>query len=235
MAGVLGGFYTSYVKNLAVLDVLYTDKKAKERIERLEATNRYLLEVSREYASGVSLSDWKRRLPADTKLAFSFLGFRMRPGAQAFTFRLGYEVAEAALSAKKGPTDYLSSMIRSLGVKDLAFVCEFASSASIENHSLHLHGVGVFPPDLPIESIQELLAPKQNLKLVRPVKGYRQRGNNKAIALSDLRTPGSWALYSSKEIFFTAHRLRSNPDYAGRIATKDGRELYESLRVWLNS
>lgn len=236
VAGVLAGFYASYVKNLAVLGKLELEKaKDQTRIDTLNANNAYLKALAQDCASGVSLPDWKRRLSADTKRAFSFLAFAMIPDAQAFTFRLGHEVADAALSAKKGSSDYLSALMRTLGISDLAFVTEFADSDSEENHSFHIHGVGRFPPDLTLETIQELLAPKQNLKLAHPVKGYRQRGDNKAVVVSSLKTPGCWALYSSKEFDFTAHCLRSNPDYASRSATTAGRELYESMRTWLNS
>ncbi|PPK35163.1 hypothetical protein CD175_30180 [Pseudomonas laurylsulfatiphila] len=155
------------------------------------------------------------------------------PDAQAFTFRLGHEVADAALSAKKGPTDYLSALIRTLGIRDLAFITEFLCSVSEENHGFHIHGIARIPVALSIQTIQELLAPKQNLKLARPIKGYRQRGDNKAIVVSELQTPGAWATYSIKEFDFTAHCLQSNPDYASRSATNAGRELYESMRTWL--
>lgn len=236
VAGVLAGFYTSYVKNLAVLGELdLKEVKDQARIDWLKANNKHLRDTAQSYASGVSLPDWKRRLPTDTKLAFSFLGFSLIPDAQAFTFRLGHEVADAALSAKKGPTDYLSALMRVLGIMDIAFVTEFADRDSEENHRFHIHGVGRFPPDLTLEAIQELLAPKQDLKSTHPIKGYRQRGNNKAIAVSELKTPGGWALYSSKELDFTAHLLCFNPDYASRSATKAGRELYESMRTWLTT
>jgi hypothetical protein len=231
----LATFYTSYVRNLAVLGKLQAENKDQDLIDKLQANNDHLLKLAQDYASCISLPDWKRRLSADTKRAFSFLGFMQLSDAQAFTFRLGHEVADAALSAKKGPTDNLSTLIKSLGVKDLAFVVEFANSESKENHSFHIHGVGRFPLGLTLETIQELLAPKQNLKSAKPVKGYRERGSNKAIAVSELKTPGGWALYSSKEFDFTAHCLQSNPDYASRSATKAGRELYEAMRNWLTS
>lgn len=234
-AGVLATLYTAFVRNLAVLEKLQAEKRDEDLIDELQANNVHLLKLAQDYSSCISLPDWKRRLSADTKRAFSFLGFMMVPNAQAFTFRLGHEVADAALSAKKGPADNLSTLIKSLGVKDLAFVVEFASSESKENHSFHIHGIARFPSDLTLETIQGLLAPKQNLKSTKPVKGYRERGSNKAIVVNELKTPGNWALYSSKEFDFTAHCLQSNPDYASRSATKAGRELYEAMRTWLNS
>lgn len=236
IAGVLAGFYSSHVKNLAVLGELELQETTDQaRIDTLKANNDYLKAIAQDYAFDVLLQDWKRRLPADAKQAFSFLGFALKPGAQAVTFRLGHEVANAALSAKKGPTDYLSALVRTLGVIDFAFVTEFANSDSEENHRFHIHGVACIPAALPTEAIRELLAPKQNLKLNPPLKGYRQRGDNKAIAVSNLQTPGAWVSYSGKEFDFTAHSLQSNPGYASRSATTTGRELYAAIRVWLRS
>jgi hypothetical protein len=236
VAGVLASFYTSYVKNLAVLGKLeLKEVKDQARIDRLKANNEHLRESAHNYASDVLLQDWKRRLPADAKRAFSFLGFALMPGAQAFTFRLGHEVANAALSAKKGPTDHLSALIRSLGITDLAFISEFVSSNSEENHGFHIHGIARIPATISNQIIRQRLAPKQNLKLDPPTKGYRQRGDNKAVKVTVLETAGAWALYSAKEFDFTAHCLQSSPDYASRSASQAGRELYEAIRVWVHS
>lgn len=236
IAGVLAGFYTSHVKNLAVLGELeLQETKDQARIDTLKANNNHLKAIAQDYASDVLLQDWKRRLPADTKRAFSFLGFALKPGAQVINFRLGHEVAEAALSAKKGPTDYLSALLRTLGIVDLAFILELASSDSEENHPLHLHGIARIPADLSSSTIKQLLAPESDLDSSPPTRGYRQRWSNKAIAVSELQTPGAWVSYSAKEFDFTAHYLQSNPGYASRSATKTGRELYEAIRVWLRS
>ena len=236
IAGVLAGFYTSHVKNLAVLGELeLQETKDQARIEALKANNNHLKATVQAYASDVILQDWKRRLPTDTKRAFSFLGFSLQSDAQVINFRLGHEVAEAALSAKKGPTDYLSALLRTLGIVDLAFVLELASSDSEENHPLHLHGIARIPAALSTQAIRELLAPEPDLNSSPPTRGYRQRWSNKAIALTELQTPGTWVSYSAKEFDFTAHCLQSNPDYASRSATTAGRELYEAIRVWLCS
>lgn len=234
IAGVLAGFFTSHVKNLAVLGELdFQETKDQARIDKLKANNDELKGLAQAGASGVSLHDWKRRLSADTKRAFSFLGFALKPDAQVINFRLGHEVAEAALSAKKGPTDYLSALLRTIGIVDLVFVLELASSDSEENHPLHLHGIARIPAALATQSIRELLAPEPDLGASPPRRGYRQRWSNKAIAVTELQTPGTWVSYSAKEFDFTAHCLHSNPDYASRSATNAGRELYEAMRVWL--
>lgn len=236
IAGVLAGFYTSHVKNLAVLGELeLQETKDQARTETLKANNNLLKAIAQDYASDVLLQDWKRRLPADTKRAFGFLGFALKPGAQVINFRLGHEVAEAALSAKKGPTDYLSALLRTLGIVDLVFVLELASSDSEENHPLHLHGIARIPADLTTRAIRELIAPEPDLGASPPRRGYRQRWSNKAIAVTELQTPGTWVSYSGKEFDFTAHSLQSNPGYASRSATTAGRELYEAIRVWLRS
>lgn len=236
IAGVLAGFYTSHVKNLAVLGELeLQETKDQARIDTLKDNNVHLNAIAQDYASDVLLPDWKRRLPADTKRAFSFLGFALKSGAQVINFRLGHEVAEAALSAKKGPTDYLSALLKSLGIVDLVFVLEFASSDSGENHPLHLHGIARIPAALAIQAIRKLLAPEPDLAASPPTRGYRQRWSNKAIAVTELHTPGAWVSYSGKEFDFTAHSLQSNPGYASRSANKAGRDLYEAMRVWLRS
>jgi len=236
IACVLAGFYASVERNLAVLEILEVEKvRDQTRINTLKANNAHLKKLAQERASGLSLPDWKRRLPADTKRAFTFLGFASTPDAKAFTFRLGHETADAALSAAKGPTDYLSALMRKLGIRDVAFVTEFTDSKSIENHPLHVHGVARIPEGVSIQSIEELLAPKQRLKLAQPIKGFRKRGKNEAVSVTELQTPGAWVTYTGKEIDFTAHRLQSGPDYASRSATLAGRELYEAMRVWLRS
>ena len=236
IAGVLAGFYTSQVKNLAVLGELELQETIdQKRIDTLKANNAHLKAIAQGYSSDVILQDWKRRLPADTKRAFSFLGFALKPGAQVINFRLGHEVAEAALSAKKGPTDYLSALLRTLGIVDLVFVLELASSDSEENHPLHLHGIARIPGTVSTQVIRDLLAPEQDLNSSPPIRGYRQRWSNKAIAVTELQTPGTWVSYSGKEFDFTAHSLQSNPGYASRSATTTGRECYEAIRVWLRS
>jgi len=236
IAGVLAGFYTSHMKNLAVLGELeLQETKDQARIETLKANNIHLKAIAQDYASDVLLQDWKRRLPADTKRAFSFLGFAMKPGAEVINFRLGHEVAEAALSAKKGPTDYLSALLRTLDIVDLVFVLELASSGSEENHPLHLHGIARIPAAIATQAIRELLAPEPDLGTSPPTKGYRQRWSNKAIAVTELQTPGTWVSYSGKEFDFTAHSLQSNPGYASRSATTAGRERYEAIRAWLSA
>ncbi|MDU8605982.1 MULTISPECIES: hypothetical protein [Pseudomonas syringae group] len=236
IAGVLAGFYTSRVKNLAVLGELdLQETKDQARIDRLKANNEHLNAIAQNYASRVSLHDWKRRLSADTKRAFSFLGFSLQSDAQVINFRLGHEVAEAALSAKKGPTDYLSALLRTLGIVDLVFVLELASSDSEENHPLHLHGIARIPDTISTQDIRGLLAPEPDLGASPPTKGYRQRWSNKAIAVTELQTPGTWVSYSGKEFDFTAHSLQANPGYASRSATTAGRERYEAIRAWLSA
>jgi hypothetical protein len=235
-AGLLASFYTSYARNLAVLGELHRlETPDQAKIQRLELINDHLKRTAKSYAANISLGDWKRRVSTDTKLAFSFLGFSSIRHAKAFTFRLGYEVAEAALAAKKGYADYLSARLRTLGIVDLAFVGEFTDGHSEECHGFHIHGAACIPDSVSDDAIRTLLAPRQKLKASSPIKGYRQRGNNKAIDTPDLATAGGWLCYSIKEIDATARILRSNPAYASRSATRTGRALYESLRAWIGS
>lgn len=69
-----------------------------------------------------------------------------------------------------------------------------------------------------VEALRRLLAPKQDLKADPPIKGYRQRGKNEAISVTELQTPGAWISYSNKEFDFTAHRLNPVRDtLAGQL------------------
>lgn len=236
VAGVLASFYALYAKNLAVLMVIeLQEPKDQARIDSLKANNNCLKAIAKTYSSDVVLQDWKRRLPPDAKRALCFLGFALKPGAKAITFRLGHEVANAALSAKKGSTDYLSALARTMGITDFAFVTEFVDSESEENHGFHIHGIACIPDAVTVEAIQQLLAPKQDLKANPPIKGYRQRGKNEAVSVTELQTPGAWVSYIDKEFVFTAYRLQSNPSYASRSAALAGREFYEAMRAWLRS
>jgi hypothetical protein len=137
------------------------------------------------------------------------------------------------LSAKKGPTDYLSGLLRGVGILDLAFVLEFASGGSEENHPLHIHGIARIPSALDTRNLRGMLAPEPDGRASPPKRGYRQRWSNKAVTVTELQTPGAWVCYSGKEFDYTAHVLESNPDYASQSAARAGRELYKAIRAWL--
>lgn len=254
LAGTLSLLYHGQESTLAVLaelqsKELYTDTKIKEEINRRVAALEFQKSLALSAASGVALHDWERRLPSSTKRAFALLALARHPDAKSFTFRLGHETAEAAMRAKHGPTDYLARILQRLGLTQTVFVLERSASESDENNPWHIHGIAIIPDDLlnsltreamdkngsPKPSkLQTLLAPPPDAKAIPPIRGYRQRWNNKAIDIAPTRTPGGWFQYITKEIDFTAHDLAARPDYASRSAIQAGKAQYESIREWIS-
>lgn len=247
-ARLLAILYLGHRDNVAVLGTLYrelnlsTDHQEREqiqaRINRLEANNRYAHELARSVASGTELHEWKRGLTYELKRTFTLIGFASHRDAYAITIRLDRGVAGAALAAAKGQADYLSAILRRLGVTELAFVLERSNSESSENSPWHIHGSAIIPADLLKELTREPIDAKgkrQPSKLrLALAQDYRQRGNNKAIDIQPLRTPGAWATYITKEVDVTTHRLKGrSPSYASQSAKTAGRELYEGIRQWL--
>ena len=261
LAGVLTCLYVGHQRTLAVLGELQSisysctssvetkpNTKTKEKISRALAALEYQEHLAQETASGVALPDWERRLPPITKRAFAVMALARHPDAKAITFRLGHEVVEAALRAKNGPTDYLARKLQRLGLEQMVFVFERSASTSDENSPYHIHGVAVIPALLLAELINEpkgadgkqqpsklraALAPPPSSDSTPPIRGYRQRYDNRAIDIQQARTAGGWYQYTTKEIDFTAHYLSSRPDYASRCAIKAGRALYETVRTWV--
>lgn len=83
--------------------------------------------------------------------------------------------------------------------------------------------------------LREVLAPPPCKDSTPPIRGYRQRYDNKAIDVQPIRTAGGWFQYITKEVYFTAHDLGARPDYASRSAIQAGKALYESIRTWINA
>lgn len=228
IVGTLVSFHDGYQQHVAVLGQLDTSNPDISTLEKLQC----LTKLALERTSKTNLSDWQRRLPAEVKRAFTLLGIARQPGARIVTFRLGHEVAEKALTASDGPAAYLAALLkRKLGIRDIAFILEYPSSTSDENHTLHLHGIACIPDGLTEDCIRAVLAPNPNGK----VKGYRQRFGNKAIDFQPITTPGAWVSYIHKEYPFTEHKLGSAPDFASHSASRAGRELYEGLVAWIKS
>lgn len=259
IAGLLAILHHAQASTLAVLGELQTlkspcgcsaDTRIEDEIRRRSAALEFQQSLARSAARGVSLPDWERRLPPETKRAFALLALARHPDAKSFTFRLGHEVAEAAMRAKHGPTDYVARILQRLGLTQTAFVIERSTSESDENNPYHIHGIAIIPADLMKEltgetigtdgksipsKLQAVLAPPPCKYAKVPVRGYRQRYNNKAIDIQPVRTAGSWLQYITKEVEFTAHRLGVRPDYASRSAIQAGKVLYENIREWINT
>ena len=257
LAWLLAALYHAHESNLAVLGELQTLKnscrdsaspKIKDEIIRRAAAMEFQQSLVQSITHGVGFPDWERRLSPDAKRAFALLALARHSDAKSFTFRLGHEVAEAALRAKKSPTDYLARLLQRLGITQALFVLERSASESDENNPYHIHGVAIIPVDLldeltrepigsdgkPVPSkLREVLAPPPCKDATPPVRGYRQRYDNKAIDVQPVRTAGGWFQYITKEVYFTAHDLGARPDYASRSAIQAGKALYESIRGWI--
>lgn len=253
VAGPLANLFIGHKQTLAVLAELKTqlsctdlpNAELEEEIQRRRATADFQNDLLRSIASKTSLPDWERRLPENTKLALVMLAMVQHPDAKSITFRLGHEVAETALRAKNGPTDYLARILQRLGIKDMVFVFERSDSESDENSPWHIHGIAIIPADLqesltrePMDKdgkpkpskLRAALAPSPDTKTTPPVRGYRQRYDNKAIDIQPARRAGGWYQYITKEIDATVHYLKTRPDYASRGAVQAGRALYEEIR-----
>lgn len=259
LAGLLTILHHAQASTLAVLGELQTlksscghsaDTRIEGEIRRRSAALEFQQSLARSAAGEVSLPDWERRLPPETKRAFALLALARHPDAKSFTFRLGHEVAEAALRAKHGPTDYLARILQRLGLTQAAFVIERSTGESDENNPYHIHGVAVIPAGLLDELTREaigsdgksrpsklraLLAPPRCNDAKAPIRGYRQRYSNKAIDIEPVRTAGAWFRYITKEIDFTTRDISARPDYASRSAIQAGKALYESIRDWVTA
>ncbi|MFD2838271.1 hypothetical protein ACFS3C_22105 [Azotobacter vinelandii] len=149
-----------------------------------------------------------------------------QPNAHAISIRLDHKTAEAALSAPKSPTDYLSAILRNHGIKDMAFCLEFSDTESDENHPLHLHGIAIIPADQPSRLANNLRKAMAS--------DYRQR--YKKIKLSTFSRSALLAhghLTVQKNQQSTARQLKSSPVYASQSAKRAGKRLYEGIRAWV--
>lgn len=216
------------VEEYQVGDIYREISDTRSDLEVITSRADKLVTAAQSAAFGIELHDWSKRVPEETKRAFTLIGYASHRDAYAITFRLSHRVAQAALAAKKGPTDYLAGLLKRAGLTEFAFVLEFSDSESEENHPLHIHGVAIIPAEL-LDGLSERL--REAL-----AHDYRQRGDNRAIDIRSLVTPVRWMHYITKQIAQTTARLSQgrpeeiSPYYASRIARAAGRELYEEIR-----
>jgi hypothetical protein len=234
-AWLLAGFADGMEKRVAAISHLDPEIDQKD-IERIQKIDSYVQSLARNYLSTGKLPDWSKSLSKDIKQFFRLRHLLSQPHAQVISIRLGHKVAEAALSAPRGPADYLAGVImRTLKALDvnteLAFNLEFVHGACRENHPLHIHGVLCVPDDqLPavVDALTRALA-----------AGYRARWKNVAVLLERPQSPGFWASYCIKESTVTAETISRNggrPDstsYATRTQTRDAKAYYERIDEWV--
>lgn len=233
-ARLLADFAAGMEKRVAAISQLDPEKDQTD-IERIQKIDSYVRSLARSYLSTGKLPDWSKSLSKDIKQFFRLRHLLSQPHAHVISIRLGHKVAEAALSASRGPADYLAGVImrtlKALGVNtELAFNLEFVQGACRENHPLHIHGVMCVPDDqLPavIDALTRALA-----------AGYRARWKNVAVLLERPQSPGFWASYCIKESTVTSEvlfRKCGRPDsasYATRTQTRNAKAFYNKVEEW---
>lgn len=224
-AGLLARLYTGRHKGHVVKKKKIEKSEEEARKSSKDLENSFAKEIAKILASGSDLPDWERRLTGELKQHFAMLALGHQPNAHAISIRLDHKTAEAALSAPKSPTDYLSAILRNHGIKDMAFCLEFSDTESDENHPLHLHGIAIIPADQPSRLANDLRKAMAS--------DYRQRYKNQAIDIQPISTPGTWTSYCSKNQQSTARQLKSSPVYASQSAKRAGKRLYEGIRAWV--
>ena len=233
-ARLLAGFAADVEKRVAAISQL--DPEIDQRdIERIQKIDSYVHGLARSYLATGKLPDWSKSLSKDIKQFFRLRHLLSQPHAHVISIRLGHKVAEAALSASRGPADYLAGVImrtlKALGINtELAFNLEFVHGACRENHPLHIHGVLCVPDDqLPavIDALTRALS-----------AGYRARWKNVAVLLERPQSPGFWASYCIKESAVTSGILFRNfgrtdsASYATRGQTRNARAFYAKIDKW---
>jgi hypothetical protein len=223
-------------KRLVAISELHSqlDKEEIERLLRIDTETRRMLN---SYLGSGRLPDWAKALRNDLKQFFRLLHLASQPNAQAMSIRLDNDTAEAALSAPRGPADYLADIIKrtlkKLGIEtEMAFNLEFTHGASKENHSLHIHGVFCIPDE-------HLLDVTEALRTALALD-YRARWNNVAVLLEPPQNACRWASYCLKEFDVTTMMLadqtgeRRSPGYSTRLLTQRANAFYEDIGAWFN-
>jgi hypothetical protein len=206
-----------------------------EDIERIQKVDAHIQHVARSYLSTGKLPDWSKSVEKDIKQFFRLRQLLSQPGAHTISVRLGHKVAEAALTAPRGPADYLAGVmmrtLKTLGIStEVVFNLEFVHGACRENHPLHIHGALCVSDDQ-VKAVTEALTRALAI-------GYRARWKNVAVLLERPKNPGFWASYCVKESNVTSEilfRKGGRPDsasYATRTQTRNAKAFYSKIEKW---
>lgn len=236
-ARVLAGFAAGMEKRLAAISQLHPQLD-HEDIERIQRIDSHVQSIVRSYLSKGKLPDWSKSLKKDIKQFFRLRQLLSQPDARAVSIRLGNKVAKAALSAPRGPADYLAGVImralRALGIStELVFNLEFVHGECRENHPLHIHGALCVPDDQ-IEAVTVALVGAL-------ASGYRARWTNVAVLIQSPQNVGFWAGYCTKELSVTAEILSAqgisskSASYSSRAQTQHTKKLYSRISNWIAS
>lgn len=181
-----------------------------------------------------TLPNWKR-LPADAAQFFKLLHVLSQPNAVFVTCRLDPEIGEQALSAERGPCDWLAERIRlalrgiGLPTEHMAFNIEFAPGQAKTLHRLHIHGAFCIPADRRAQAIDEIK------KVLAPA--YKTHGRNVAVKIEEPQSAPDVARYIPKEARITEPRIRkargskkgAGAHRASKAATSGGRAVYQAM------
>lgn len=236
-AGLIASFHLSHTECVVAISKLHTDLD-EDQLEKLLKTDAFIQKLMQSYQGIGELPDWAKFVSPEMKQYFRLHLLCTKPDAKTVTIRLDHDSAEAALTAPRGPANYLAEIIKRTLVKqgidtELAFNLEFNHTGSTENHPLHIHGAFCIPDDR-VDKVSEAL--RKALAL-----GYRQRYKNLAVHIEKPRSVHWWAAYCIKEYVLTAIRLeakrgrKSRPDYATQALTKQAKVFYEGIGAWLNA
>ena len=234
-ARVLVGFAAGMEKRVAALSELHPqlDKKDIERIQKIDS---HVQSIVKSYLSSGKLPNWSKSLSKDIKQFFRLHHLLSQPDAHIISIRLGHKLAEAALSAPRGPADYLAGVIirtlKALGINtELVFNLEFVHGSCRENHPLHIHGAICLARDkigIVTVGLTQTLA-----------NDYRARWANVAVLLQKPQHAGFWASYCIKESAVTSLMLsargveKNSGSYSTRPQTIASRIFYDRIGDWL--
>ena len=109
-ARVIAGFVAGMEKRLVAISQLHPQLD-HEDIGRIQKIDAHVKRIVRSYLSSGKLPDWSKNLSKDIKQFFRLRHLLSQPNAHTISIRLGHKIAEAALSAPRGPADYIAGVI----------------------------------------------------------------------------------------------------------------------------
>lgn len=239
-ARVLASFAAGMEKRLAATSTIsqlhpQLDKKDIDRIQKIDS---YVQSLARCYLSMGKLPEWSKSLNKDIKQFFRLRQLLSQPDALTISIRLGRKVAEAALSAPRGPADFLAGLItRTLsvhGIKaQLVFNLEFIHGSCRENHPLHIHGALCVPGER-VHAVTQALTRAL-------ASDYRARWTNVAVLLEEPLPGGFWASYCIKESAVTSEMLsirgvrNKSASYSSRHQSQRAKAFYDRIGDWVST
>ena len=152
------------------------------------------------------------------------------PDAAFLTVNLGRRFSDQALKNKRGLAlrngDIIRATLMASGLPgSLALNVELSESRE-RNSPLHIHCIALIPEQL-------LEAFSRSLKY-RLAADYFEHAGNKAVLIKPVRTAGTLARYTCKDIL-KCMPMNNRRFYASKDLTEPSRLFYEELRQWCKS